>query len=180
MLAADGLDADGFKVDFSARIPSGPGLKTHQDLWGLELMKQYFSILHSEAKRVKPDALIIAHAPNPYLAPYIDMIRLNDVNVGKDILTAMRHRQKVASIAMPGTLIDTDNWQITDKAEWLAYLKVQPELGVPALYYSSHIDRTHEAISEDDFRQLNELWEKYRLKVGLDDTLLEIGAGTLT
>ncbi|MBN1453089.1 MAG: hypothetical protein JW963_18890, partial [Anaerolineales bacterium] len=115
MLSPGGLDADGFKVDFSARIPSGPALKTYRDLWGLELMKCYFEILHSEAKRIKADALIIAHAPNPYLAPYIDMIRLNDINVGQDLIVAMRHRQKVAHIAMPEALIDTDNWQMTDK-----------------------------------------------------------------
>lgn len=169
MLSKDGLDADGFKIDFSARIPSGPGLKTAGGLWGLELMKRYFEILHSEAKKVKADTLIIAHSPNPYLAPYIDMIRLNDINVGKDLLPAMRHRQKVARIAMPDALIDTDDWQMTDKAEWLAYLKIQPELGVPALYYCSHIDRTHEAITEDDIRLLNEVWRSYQLKAGLNE-----------
>lgn len=169
MLSKDGLDADGFKIDFSARIPSGPGLKTAGDLWGLELMKCYFKILHTEAKKIKTDALIIAHAPNPYLAPYIDMIRLNDINVGKDLLTAMRHRQKVARIAMPGALIDTDNWQMTNKAEWLAYTQIQPELGVPALYYSSHIDRTGEAITETDIHLLHEVWRKYQAKASRND-----------
>ncbi len=169
MLSPNGLDADGFKIDFSARIPSGPGLKKQGNLWGLELMKRYFEILHSGAKQAKADALIIAHAPNPYLAPYIDMIRLNDINVGKDLLPAMRHRQKVARIAMPEALIDTDNWQMTDKAEWLDYLRIQPELGVPAMYYCSHIDRTQESLTDEDIQLLNKVWGQYKIMAGLDE-----------
>jgi hypothetical protein len=165
MLSEEGLNADGFKIDFSARIPSGPGIKTYGDSWGLELMKQYFSILHDESKKVKADALIIAHAPNPYLIDLIDMIRLNDINPGKDLLSSMRHRQKVATIAMKDILIDTDNWQMANKSDWLDYLRIQPELGVPALYYSSHIDRTQEPLTEEDFHLLHEIWEKYQQKV---------------
>jgi hypothetical protein len=165
MLSEEGLNADGFKIDFSARIPSGPGIKTYGDSWGLELMKQYFSILHDESKKVKADALIIAHAPNPDLIDLIDMIRLNDINPGKDLLSSMRHRQKVATIAMKDILIDTDNWQMANKSDWLDYLKVQPELGVPALYYSSHVDRTQEPLTEEDIHLLHEIWEKYQQKV---------------
>ncbi len=169
MLSAEGLDADGFKVDFSARIPSGPGLNTFGDTWGLELMRQYFMILHEESKKAKADALIIAHAPNPYLINYIDMIRLNDINPGKDLLPSMRHRQKVATIAMKDILIDTDNWQMNNKLDWLDYLKIQPELGVPALYYSTHIDRTQEPLSEEDIHLLNEIWMKYQEKVRIHE-----------
>jgi hypothetical protein len=169
MLSEEGLNADGFKIDFSARIPSGPGIKTYGDSWGLELMKQYFLILHVESKKAKPDALIIAHAPNPYLIDLIDMIRLNDINPGKDLLSSMRHRQKVATIAMKDILIDTDNWQMANKSDWLDYLKVQPELGVPALYYSSHIDRTQEPMLEEDIQLLIEIWEKYQIKVRSHD-----------
>jgi hypothetical protein len=57
MLGHDGYGADGFKIDFSARIPSGPGLQHHGQLWGLELMRRYLEIIYDEAKRVKPDAL---------------------------------------------------------------------------------------------------------------------------
>ncbi|MDQ4076757.1 MAG: hypothetical protein M3220_11005, partial [Chloroflexota bacterium] len=41
MLSPSGYDADGFKIDFSARIPSGPAMHRHGDAWGLELMKVY-------------------------------------------------------------------------------------------------------------------------------------------
>jgi hypothetical protein len=158
MLGADGYDADGFKLDFSARMPSGPGLKTHGDTWGLELMKRYLAILYSEAKAVKPDALLMTHTPHPYLADVLDMIRLNDINTGKDVNAAMRHRARIARLACPRAIIDTDNWPITDKGAWRAYIELQPELGVPSLYYVSHIDSTGEALEPDDYALIREVW----------------------
>jgi len=35
MLSADGYDIDGFKIDFTARIASGPDLHLLRDVWGL-------------------------------------------------------------------------------------------------------------------------------------------------
>lgn len=164
MLSAEGLDADGFKVDFSARIPSGPGMRLAGDVWGLELMRVMLELLYSGAKAVKKDALVITHTPHPYLAPYLDMIRLNDINTGKDVIAAMTHRQKVARIACPQALIDTDNWPITNKADWLTYLDLQAELGVPALYYTTHIDATGEALEPADYARLRLLWKTYAEK----------------
>jgi hypothetical protein len=54
MLSPEGYDADGFKIDFTARIPSGPGLRMCGDAWGLELMKLYLWIIYDEAKKTKP------------------------------------------------------------------------------------------------------------------------------
>lgn len=162
MLSSDGYDADGFKIDFSARIPSGPGLSTFGDVWGLELMKLYLALLHDAAKAVKPDALIMAHTPHPYLADVIDMIRLNDVNVATDINTAMIHRQRVARIACPNAIIDTDNWPMPNKAAWRKYVEIQPELGVPSLYFASHVDATGEVLTEEDYQLVREAWSRYR------------------
>ncbi|MGE5141682.1 MAG: hypothetical protein ACM3JD_19625 [Rudaea sp.] len=165
MLSADGYDADGFKIDFSARIPSGPGICTFGDVWGLELMKLLLRIIYEEAKATKPDALIITHTAHPYLADVLDMIRLNDANVGKNIVGAMTHRARIAAIACPGALIDTDNWPITDKATWREYLLAQPRLGVPSLYFSHGIDSTLEPFNGDDYRLIRETWARYRLKL---------------
>ena len=165
MLSAEGYDADGFKLDFSARMPSGPGLKTHGDIWGLELMKQYLAILYHEAKAVKPDALLMTHTPHPYLADVLDMIRLNDINTGKDVNAAMRHRARIANIACPQAIIDTDNWPITDKQAWRTYLELQPELGVPSLYYVSHIDSTGEVLEPDDYALIHRVWTSSMEKV---------------
>lgn len=161
MLGPAGYDADGFKLDFSARIPSGPGLERAGAAWGLELLRAYLAILSDEARRVKPDALVMAHTPHPYLADVVDMIRLNDINTGKPIVPAMTHRARVATAACPAALIDTDNWPVTDRASWREYLRVQPTLGVPSLYYVDHIDSTGEPLEEADLALLRELWAGY-------------------
>lgn len=161
MLSADGYDADGFKIDFSARIPSGPGIKLAGDAWGLELMKKYLYILYDEAKKTKADALVMSHTPHPYLADVLDMIRLNDINTGKDVNKAMTHRARIARIACPDAVIDTDNWPITDKQTWQEYLKLQPELGVPSLYYASHIDSTREALTCEDYELIRTVWQQH-------------------
>lgn len=164
MLSPDGYDADGFKIDFTARIPSGYGLRIHEEVWGLELMRRYLSIIYSEAKQTKPDALIIAHTPHPYLADVVDMIRLNDINMGKDVNRAMLHRAKVAMLACPEAIIDTDNWPITDKASWREYLPLQTDLGVPSLYYATHIDSTGEALNLDDYQLIRQVWARHQAK----------------
>lgn len=162
MISPDGYDADGFKIDFTARIPAGPNLKVHGDTWGLELMRLYLSVLHSEAKRIKPDALIMSHTPHPYLQDVVDMIRLNDINQGRDINESMTHRARVAAIACPTVSIDTDDWPMPNKDAWRAYTRLQPQLGVPSLYYVTHIDSTGEALDAEDYRLIRESWAQYR------------------
>lgn len=159
LLSAEGLDADGLKVDFTARTPSGPGFRTHGDLWGAELLHKLLAILYSEAKAVKPDALIITHTPNPYFRDVTDMIRLNDVNTRQAVLPQMLHRARVVRAACPDLLIDTDNWQMPDRATWRRYLEVQGQLGVPSLYYATHVDLTHESFEEGDYAAIAEAWK---------------------
>ncbi len=159
MLSPEGYNADGFKIDFTARIPTGPHIRTYGDAWGLELMKAYLSILYSEAKAVKPDALVMTHTPHPYLADSLDMIRLNDINTDHPLNPAMIHRARVAAIACPEALIDTDNWPMPDKDSWRSYLKIQPSLGVPSLYFTTNIDSTGESLDAEDYRLIQEIWK---------------------
>ena len=162
MLSPQGLDADGFKIDFTARIPSGPGCRLHDhSIWGLELMRAYLAMVYDQAKRTKEDALIMCHCPHPYLQDKCDMIRLNDVNMGHPVNPQMVHRARVAAAAMPDCLIDTDNWPMPDKAAWLSYVKLQPGLGVPSLYYLWQMDNGNEAITGDDLDAVRESWQSY-------------------
>jgi hypothetical protein len=162
LLSAEGMNADGFKIDFTARIPSGPAIRAYGEAWGLELMKLYLQIIYTEAKKTKPDALIMAHTPHPYLADVLDMIRLNDINIDKDVITAMTLRNRVARIACPQAIIDTDNWPIKDRATWREYLRLQPQLGVPSLYFASHIDTTQEPLGAQDYELIRQVWDQYR------------------
>ncbi|HEV2123840.1 MAG TPA: hypothetical protein VGW38_13835, partial [Chloroflexota bacterium] len=159
--ASGGYDADGFKVDFSARTPSGPSLQRHGDEWGVELLHKLLFILYDEAKRVKRDALVMTHAPNPYFATVTDMIRLNDVNTGAPVVPQMRHRARVARAACPELLIDTDNWPMPNRATWRDYIAIQNELGIPSLYFVTHVD-SGEQLEEEDYALLRAVWDQSR------------------
>jgi hypothetical protein len=171
MLEPAGYDADGFKIDFTARIPSGPGIRAHGDIWGLELMKRYLEIVYDEAKRAKPDALVMTHTPHPYLADVVDMIRLNDMLqlellpaglIGRNLNASMSLRARVAAAACPQAVIDTDCWPLPDRAAWREYIRLQPTLGVPSLYFTSHIDLTGEPLEHDDYELIRQVWRSYR------------------
>ena len=173
MLSADGYDADGLKLDFTARIPCSPGLRIFDEsVWGLELMKRYLEILHGEAKEVKSDALLMTHTPHPYLADVVDMIRLNDINVGHNVWHSMPHRARLARLACPEAIIDTDNWPVRNKSAWRHYLELQPALGVSSLYFSSHIDSTGEELDEEDFRLIRKTWKQEAAK---EEVLASVG-----
>jgi hypothetical protein len=172
MLSAGGYDADGFKIDFTARIPNGPALQQHSDVYGLELMKLYLQLIYDAAKAAKPDAMIVAHAPHPYLADVIDAIRLNDINKDKDVVRAMQHRARIARIVGPQMIIDTDNWPITDRASWRAYMRIQSTLGIPSLYYVTHIDATQEPLMPEDYALIRQTWAAHQ------NPTADSGAGT--
>jgi hypothetical protein len=159
--ASGGYDADGFKVDFSARTPSGPGLRRHGQEWGVSLLHRLLWILRDEAKRVKPDALVMTHTPNAHFQDVADMIRLNDVNTRSDVLAQMRHRAAVTRAAVPSLLVDTDNWPMPDKKTWREYVALQPELGIPSLYFATHVD-SGEALEEDDYAAIRQAWAEWR------------------
>jgi len=169
MLSPAGLDADGFKVDFTQRAPSGRTLRAHTDgVWGIAALHRLVRTIHDAAKAVKPDALVVTHTVHPSFGDVTDMIRLNDVlveSVNGDpvpVVDQMRFRHDIAAAALPGHPIDTDQWPMPNLQEWLAYASVQAELGVPALYYVESIDNSREVIGDDDLDEIASLWRGYR------------------
>ena len=164
--------ADGFKVDFSARTPSGPGLKRCGSAWGVALLHELLRLLRDEAKRCKPDALIMTHTPHPAFADVSDMIRLNDINTGAEVNAQMLHRAKVARAALPHHLIDTDNWPMPSRAVWREYLRLQPDLGVPSLYFATHLDGDAQPITPDDARLIRAVWARWEEQRRLDPLVI--------
>jgi hypothetical protein len=182
MLGPDGLGADGLKIDFTARTPSGASLIHAGDGWGIELLRRLLAIVHDEAKRVKPDCLLVGHVPEPTLAPFVDMIRLNDMLRLDDpepraaIVPQMRYRAAVARAACPGHLIDTDDWSVPDLASWRAYAEIKPQLGVPALYYATSLDLTRERFGPDEYELMRRTWAEYRARESLPERDMSTGA----
>ena len=156
-------NADGFKIDFTANLPSDPHADRYGKAWGIELLKQYISEIYKSAKKAKKDALIITHTANPYFMNVCDAIRLNDIceHYQDSIVRKMEFRAEMARLACPGLLIDTDNWPCPSRRSWLEYMKIQPQVGIPSLYYVSRIDSSLEEIKEEDWKTVASVWKEY-------------------
>ncbi len=164
VLSKDGLDADGLKIDFTARTPSGYALSAAGPRWGISLLHELLEVIYTAAKAARPDALVITHTPHPAFVDVTDMVRLNDMlrlddaHQPSSVVPQMRHRAAVVAAACPDVLIDTDDWCALDRADWRRYLEVKAELGVPALYYATHIDRTGEPLRAADYAAIRSSW----------------------
>ena len=156
-------NADGFKIDFTANLPADYDANRAGAAWGIEILKQYLREIYRAAKKVKKDAFIIAHAANPYFMDVCDAVRLNDIleHYQDSIAKKMEFRAEMVTLACPGLLIDCDNWPCPSRKAWLEYMKVQPMLGIPSLYYATHIDTTREAIRHQDWKIIARLWKEY-------------------
>ena len=168
LVSPDGLDADGLKVDFTARTPSGSGLTLAGDLWGISLLHELLRVVYAAVKNAKRDALVITQTPHPSFVDVTDMVRLNDMlrlddpGALQPVVAQMRHRAAIASAACPELLIDTDDWAVPSKSEWRAYLDAKLELGVPSLYYSTELDVSGEQLDDDDYAALRAAWGSAR------------------
>ncbi|NDL60510.1 hypothetical protein [Phytoactinopolyspora mesophila] len=168
LLGPDGLDADGFKVDFTQRAPSGMSLRAHEGTWGIAALHTLLGTIHRAAKVAKPDALIVTHTPHPSFGDVCDMVRLNDVlewDAGwaqVPVVDQLRFRHAVVAASLPGHLLDTDQWPMPDRASWRAYVEAQAALGVPALYYLEAIDNSGEPLTAADLALVARTWKEYR------------------
>ena len=163
LLSPAGLDADGLKIDFTARTPSGQALTAHGRAWGISLLHELLAVVHAAAKAAKPDALVMTHSPHPAFVDVTDMIRLNDMVAGTpSVLAQMRHRADVARSACPELLVDTDDWRIPSLAAWREYATEKPELGIPSLYYAHSLDATGERFEPRDYEVLRRTWADWR------------------
>lgn len=174
LLSPEGLNADGFKVDFTQRAPSGRSLRSAGDKeldggpWGISLLHRLMTTIYEAAKAAKPDALVINHTVDPGFSDVTDMIRLNDIlerdpsgaRVG--VVEQLRFRAAVARSAVPSLPIDTDQWPMPNRTQWLAYVEEQPSQGVPAVYYTEFIDGSGEELTTQDLQKVALSWERYR------------------
>ncbi len=173
MLEPEGLGADGLKIDFTARTPSGATLTHAAGDWGVGLLRRLLAGVRDTAKAARPDALLIGQVPEPSLAPLVDMIRLNDLLRLDDpipemsLVPHMRYRAEVVRAAAPHQLVDTDDWCMPSLAAWREYAAVKAEIGVPSLYYADRLDLSGERLMDQDYALLRRTWSEYREREGL-------------
>ena len=89
-----------------------------------------------------------------------DMLRLDDPGTlpVSAVVPQMRYRARIAQAALPEVPVDTDDWCIPDKQTWREFLELKPELGVPSLYYATHLDLSGEALDDDDYAAVARVW----------------------
>lgn len=184
LLSPEGLDADGFKIDQlayspSERCPRGgaqfgrtayyPPAKNKIHLagkgWGCELLHLLQHDIYTAAKEAKPDCLVTSSTVHPYFHDTLDMVRLHDMgHVAKDIFAAMGARADLAEAALPGKLIDTDDWVHTDYDLWMRYTMGSSRIGVPCIFYSERFminwveEPATRDIPLDDLRKIAAAW----------------------
>lgn len=167
LIGPDGLDADGLKIDFTARTPGGRALEHSGASWGIALLHRLLEVVYTSVKEAKPDALVMTHTPHPSFADVTDMIRLNDMlRADRDgllpVVPQMAYRAAVVEAALPELLVDTDDWCIPDLATWREYAAAKPALGIPSLYYATNVDATGEALADEDYETLRRTWSEWR------------------
>jgi hypothetical protein len=172
LLGPDGVDADGLKIDFTQRAPTGrllrrPGAPDDAP-WGIAALHAMLRTIYRAAKAAKHDALVVTHTPHPGFADVTDMIRLNDV-LERDPQGAMvpavdqlAFRHAVVAQSLPGHPVDTDQWPLADRATWRSYVAAQGTFGVPALYYVERIDGSGEELTAEDLARVAAFWRTYR------------------
>jgi hypothetical protein len=184
LISPDGFDADGFKIDqlgFSPSYrrprggpcfghtlrfeePQGP-IRMHGDNFGTELLHQLQKTIYQSAKAAKSDALITSSTVHPYFHDTLDMVRLHDMgHVAPDIFDAMEARAQLSRAALPGKLIDTDDWVHTNYDMWLRYTSGSRRIGVPCIFYAEHFMLNWKAepatklIPIEDLKRIAQAW----------------------
>jgi len=191
LLSPDGYDADGFKIDQLAYVPSEraprggsrfgrtahhPPPKNRIRLagsgWGCELLWRLQREIYTAAKAAKPDALITSSTVHPYFHDTFDMVRLHDMgHVAPDIFAAMKARSDLARAALPGKPIDTDDWIHSDYDLWMRYTSGSTALGVPCIFYAERFmlnwkaDPATRLVPLSDLRRIGRAWRTSGLRV---------------
>lgn len=159
------LNADGLKIDHLSAAPGMYGMRFPAGsarLFGIEAARSMQELIYTAAKEAKGDALVLGQSPNPYFAGVQDAVRLGDVysHDADSVLDEMAFRAAMTRIACPDTLIDTDGWPMPSRRAWREWVQAQPGLGVPSLYYATHLDTTGEELTAGDFADLRRAWAR--------------------
>ena len=86
----------------SRRARRAAAILTHEPgPWGIALLHELLRTFYDAAKAAKPEALVITHTPHPAFVDVTDMIRLNDVLGGVDLVEQMEFRAEVVRARMP-------------------------------------------------------------------------------
>jgi len=95
------------------------------------------------------------------------MVRLHDMGrVAPDIFEAMGARADLARAALPGKLVDADDWIHSDYQMWMRYTSGSHAVGVPCTLYAERFmkhwskEPATQLIPLRDLRRIARAWAK--------------------
>ena len=162
----EGWNFDGLRLDHVGITPGLYGLvfpEHSRRLVGIELLRACYDLLYETAKQVRPDALVVGQSPNPYFANCIDMQTIGDL-YSPDARSVNDHaelRARLIGAADDGWLIEMHGWPLPSVDAMRKYVALQCQLGVPTLYYLSHLDTTGEPLTDELFGVVAASWADY-------------------
>ncbi len=153
-------DCDGIKIDYAFQIPIGREMKTYSGKYGVELLYEFMEHIYTTVKKIKPYAIVNCSPCHPYFAHICDHGRLHDYDAknrfcGEDL----EFRAKMYRIAMPGTLLDTDNAGYNTHRDTMRWMLKQPQTGIPDIYCVSPLPKF--GFREEELAALSTVWKEY-------------------
>ena len=167
----DCYNADGLKIDGTSVLPGGPGLRSHGDLYGFELLHAYLKLVHDAAKAAKADALVSIFSANPIFADCCDMARAGDLySFRADPIHTLRWRVATIRAGLPHALVDTDGCpRFSMREDGAELLREQVELGIPCLYQAETLIQMRaftpsrsRALTDEDYGLIRAALAAYR------------------
>ena len=157
-------NCDGFKIDFANCMPLGKYVSCHEKgVYGVELLKRFFTMMRDFAKAAKPDVLINCSCAHPYFDEIVDQARIHDYwGTMRNTPEVMAHRAKLCKAAMEDVLIDTDAGGVGSRRDFQRWMKAQPELGIPDLYYLTAAGDV--PFDEEDIALIRGVWNDYEIQ----------------
>ena len=157
-------DCEGLKLDYAFINPIGRKVHTHSGKYGVELLYEMQEHIYRKAKEIKADALINCSPCHPYFAHICDHARLHDYDAkNRNNREDLTMRGKLFSIAMPGTLLDTDNAGFSNYRDTIHWQLSQQLVGVPDLY--SLIGTESCPMDDADYAAIAQMWAEYSRKI---------------
>lgn len=133
------LNADGIKISelFRVREPLEGNYSDSSKGVGLQEIYLYLKTFYDQAKLIKPDALILSYAHNPFFQDVQDMVGINE---DWDNKLRREKRARIITQALPGMLIDGDASDMSGRIALYHYMTSAIYANLSIEYYSKFQD----------------------------------------
>ena len=105
---------------------------------------------------------VSAHGETWLKCPAMIAVDANGEKDSDERYLPMAHRAKLCKAAMEDVLIDTDAGGVGSRRDFQRWMKAQPELGIPDLYYLTAAGDV--PFDEEDIALIRGVWNDYEIQ----------------